>query len=154
VDDPSTQDEEGPDVPGKIGQRAPVPDDMEIVTSGDGVESSDAAGSSSVEGLGSVPRWTQFRGASTPTPTSPQDVNPIEERVMGRLNAVQRAWYINHLFASDRTRWAVVMELLAGAGDWEEASEIIATEVFERHGVDIYSRPAVDFTNAVEARFR
>ncbi|HEY5564598.1 MAG TPA: hypothetical protein VIL33_03340 [Rhodothermia bacterium] len=154
VDDPSAEDEEGFEVPGKIGQRAPVPDDLEIATSGDGVESSEAAASSSAEGSGNVPRWTQFRGMSTPTPAGPPDVNPIEERVLGRLNAVQRAWYINHLFAGDRSRWAVVMELLAGAGDWEGASEIIATEVFERHGVDIYSRPAVDFTNAVEARFR
>jgi len=154
VDDPSAEDEEGFEVPGKIGQRAPVRDDLEIATSGDGVESSEAAASSSAEGSGNVPRWTQFRGMSTPTPAGPPDVNPIEERVLGRLNAVQRAWYINHLFAGDRSRWAVVMELLAGAGDWEGASEIIATEVFERHGVDIYSRPAVDFTNAVEARFR
>jgi len=137
----------------KIGQRAPVPDDLGIVSTGDGM---DRGGESLPVSGESVPRWTQFRTAKAAQPS--QSVEPprndVEERVMGRLNAVQRAWFINHLFGSDQRRWATVINLLASADDWNEASEIIATEVFERHGVDIYSRPAVDFTNAVEARFR
>lgn len=157
VDDPAGVPEQSPagsdaEGAGKIGQRAPVPDDLGVVTSGDGVQASEEDADNRVSGE-SVPRWTKFR-ESAPPPADNVTPTDAEERVLGRLNAVQRAWFINHLFGSDRAHWKVVMELLGRAEDWNEASEIIATEVFDRHGVDIYSRPAVDFTNAVEARFR
>jgi len=45
------------------------------------------------------------------------------------------------------------MELLSEAPDWTTASQLIANEVFRPYKVDIYSEAAVDFTNAVEARY-
>lgn len=139
---------------GKIGQSAPVPDVVGIGTSGDGVRPREPEPVDRRPSGESVPRWTKFRASAPASPNAAPEPTDLEQRVLGRLNAVQRAWFINHLFGSDRTHWKIVIDLLADADDWNEASEIIATEVFERHGVDIYSRPAVDFTNAVEARFR
>ncbi len=45
------------------------------------------------------------------------------------------------------------MDVLAEAPDWSSASSIIAERVFKPHRIDIYSDVAVDFTNAVEARY-
>jgi hypothetical protein len=47
-----------------------------------------------------------------------------------------------------------VLRRLAEADNWNEASQIIASDIFRKHKVNIYSDAAVHFTNAVESRFR
>ena len=61
--------------------------------------------------------------------------------------------YVRELFDGNKEHFNRVMIHLAEAPDWTSASSIIADEVFKAFRIDIYSDIAVDFTNAVEARY-
>lgn len=125
----------------------------------------------------SKPRWMQYRSESaaasssespapeapaTParrTPASeattavPSDLAALEQAVLGNA-ARNRDLFIRHLFNGSKDDYAAVLYRLAGTSDWTEATQIIADEVFRKHQVNIYSDPAVLFTDAVEARIK
>jgi len=118
-----------------------------------------------------VPRWKQFRSEnSSPEPTAPvppsrpsqaavapassSDLATMEQTVLGHVGAHNRDLFIRHLFNGDRTDYAQVLDRLDAAATWTDASKIIASEVFRKNQVNIYSDPAVLFTDAVEARYR
>lgn len=61
--------------------------------------------------------------------------------------------YIRDLFQGDDVAFNAVIEDLSSAADWTAASAIIAERIFRPYQIDIYSDVAVDFTNAVEARY-
>lgn len=61
--------------------------------------------------------------------------------------------FVRALFDHDEEMYREVMEELAEAPDWSSASAIIAQRIFKPYRIDIYSDVAVDFTNAVEARY-
>ena len=61
--------------------------------------------------------------------------------------------YIRDLFEGDEAAFNAVIEDLSSAADWTAASAIIAEHIFRPYQIDIYSDVAVDFTNAVEARY-
>lgn len=64
-----------------------------------------------------------------------------------------RERFIRALFDNDETSYTDVMDDLAEAPDWSSASSIIAKRIYKPYRIDIYSDVAVDFTNAVEARY-
>ena len=64
-----------------------------------------------------------------------------------------RERFIHALFDKNESMYREVMDVLAEAPDWSSASSIIAERVFKPHRIDIYSDVAVDFPNAVEARY-
>ena len=105
------------------------------------------------------PRWMQFRSeaepeASTPvSPSAPIDLTDIEQAVLGRAGARNREVFVNNLFAQSIDDYERVLRHLHTAPTWAEASQIIAEEVFRRNQVNIYSDPAILFTDTVEARF-
>jgi hypothetical protein len=101
----------------------------------------------------SEPLWKQFRKESHPLP-EPGDLPGLEESVLGERGKRNRDLFIRHLFAGSQTEYERTLELLRGAESWSQASQIIAKEVFLKHQVNIYSDPAVAFTDAVEAQFR
>jgi hypothetical protein len=65
-----------------------------------------------------------------------------------------RALFIRELFGGSQSDYRQTLERLHEAPNWTRASQIIAQDVFRTHQVNIYSKPAVLFTNAVEDRFR
>ena len=65
----------------------------------------------------------------------------------------RRDRFIKNLFHGQEDAFTAVMEELAEAPDWATASALIAERVFRPYRIDIYSDTAVDFTNAVEARY-
>lgn len=65
----------------------------------------------------------------------------------------RRDRFIKDLFGGHEDVYSSVMDELAEAPDWASASALIAERVFRPYRVDIYSDTAVDFTNAVEARY-
>ncbi len=101
------------------------------------------------------PRWKQFQpeaehgAGSTSAPLA-----RIEADVLGARGARERERFVRHCFAGDAEAYEEVLRRLHGVGTWNQASRIIARDVFRRHQVNIYSKPAVAFTNAVESRFR
>ena len=116
------------------------------------------------------PRWKQFRNESSPpasaAPASPRpqptaapsvpssDLATMEHAVLGTTGAHNRDLFIRHLFNGDHTDYKQVLSRLDAASSWTDASKIIASEVFRKNQVNIYSDPAVLFTDAVEARYR
>jgi len=78
----------------------------------------------------------------------------LEREVLGTARPAHRGVYVKELFEGDQDAYAKVLRRLRRADTWNEASNIIAEDIFRTHGVNIYSDPAVHFTDAAEARFR
>ena len=115
----------------------------------------------------SQPLWKQFAndsGAAEPSeapsvpparplPSADPTLAELEAYVLSE-GAQHRAWYLQHLFGGDGQSYRAALTALAAATTWTEATQVIATDVFRKHRVEIYSDPATSFTDAVEARFR
>jgi hypothetical protein len=93
---------------------------------------------------------------ATPSSSGPStgDVAPLERAVLGDRGPSNRALFIRELFGGSEDDYRATLKRLRTAPNWTRASQIIAQYVFRAHQVNIYSEPAVLFTNAVEDRFR
>ncbi|MEM1127312.1 MAG: hypothetical protein AAGI71_11725 [Bacteroidota bacterium] len=116
------------------------------------------------------PRWKQFQrpaaeatelagdgsaAASVPSaPSDPATLADLEATLFGQRGMRNRTLFVDHLFDGSPMLYEAVLRQLQDAETWQEASRIIAQEVFRKHRVNIYSDPAVAFTDAVEARYR
>lgn len=114
-----------------------------------------------------APLWQRFRPASTssssaPSPSSSstnssdagRNLAPLERAVMGDRGPSNRDLFVRELFDGSTEDYRQTLQRLRQAPNWTRASQIIAQDVFRTHRVNIYSEPAVLFTNAVEDRFR
>ena len=81
-------------------------------------------------------------------------LSSLEHTVLGPRGARSRDLFVQHLFAGRQDEYQATLNRLAHASSWAEASRIIANDVFVKHGINIYSDPAVAFTDAAEARYR
>ena len=82
------------------------------------------------------------------------DLEALERAALGVSNPPHRAVYVRQLFGGNQADYQQVLRRLAQADSWGEASQVIASDIFRAHKVNIYSDAAVHFTNAVESRFR
>lgn len=73
--------------------------------------------------------------------------------MLGATGLQSRDLFVKHLFGQSTEEYERVLQRLWTAENWAEASQIIADEVFRKHKVNIYSEPAVLFTDATQARF-
>lgn len=119
---------------------------------------------------GEAPLWQRFRPAATPseeagaTPSPPASeaaaseaaasLEPLERAVLGDRGPSNRDLFVRELFGGSHDDYRQTLRRLREAPNWTRASQIIAQDVFRAHRVNIYSEPAVLFTNAVEDRFR
>ncbi|MFP4228071.1 MAG: hypothetical protein ACLFTE_04495 [Salinivenus sp.] len=78
----------------------------------------------------------------------------VEREVLGVEHPSHRERYVEELFGGDLSAYRQVLRRLRTADSWSEASDIIASDIFRAHKVNIYSDAAVHFTNTVEARFK
>lgn len=92
-------------------------------------------------------------GASGPT-AGENDLSALEREVFASTTPPKRSVYVENLFQGDLEAYRQILERLRTTESWSTASQIIATDVFQVHQVNIYSDAAVHFTNAVEAGFR
>ncbi|MBT8401918.1 MAG: hypothetical protein KJO98_15695, partial [Rhodothermia bacterium] len=103
------------------------------------------------------PLWQQYRsgkpGSESDDSRKP-DLQELELGVLGPDAARGRNSFIDDLFGGDEKAYLEAIDDLSHASTWGEASQVIADRVFKRFKVNIYSEPAVAFTNAVEARYR
>jgi hypothetical protein len=103
----------------------------------------------------SEPLWKQFRKvAAPPTREGTASLTDLERAVLGERGAKNRHLFVKHLFSGSSDDYEFALRRLAQAGSWSQASQIIAREVFLKHQVNIYSDPAVAFTDAAEAQYR
>ncbi len=112
-------------------------------------------------GGSSEPLWKQFR--KTPeTGSGPKDSGSttdyplvdLEHSVLGSRGAPNRDLFVRHLFAGNRKEYESTLRKLQRVGTWSEASRVIAQDVFLKNQVNIYSEPAVAFTDAAESKYR
>lgn len=106
-----------------------------------------------------TPLWKQFAHdpeAPIPAPAqaaAPLTLDELEGRVLGDDDD-RRDWFVDELFSGSPSAYHQTLASLDDARSWTEATQIIAREVFRKHRVNIYSEPAVAFTDAVEAQVR
>jgi hypothetical protein len=81
------------------------------------------------------------------------DLSALERSVLGERGRRNREVFLSHLFSGSKEDYEATLRQLQRASSWSEASQIIAREVFLKHQVNIYSGPAVAFTDAAEAQY-
>ena len=79
-------------------------------------------------------------------------LDALELTVLGSGAMERREWFVGALFGGSRDDYAATLRRLADAPDWTSATQIIASDVFRKHRVNIYSEASIAFTDAVEAR--
>lgn len=104
------------------------------------------------ESSSSAPNKASRSRPSTDDPSS--NLEDLERQALGTSNPPHRAVYVRQLFDGDQADYQRILRRLADTDNWNEASQIIASDVFRKHKVNIYSDAAVHFTNTVEDRFR
>jgi len=77
-------------------------------------------------------------------PTRVESTEDLEKR---------KQMYIASLFKGNKHAYNSVIDRLARAHDWAEAHQIIAEDVFRAFEVNIYSVPAIMFTDEIERYF-
>ena len=125
---------------------------------------SESASKQHESAAGGTARWQQFGsneaaapsggGEAAPPQVTTQQVDALEADALGDLDADRRRLFIEQLFDGSAAHYAQVLSALGDANSWREASQIIAKDVFRRNKINIYSDAAVNFTNAVERRYR
>lgn len=90
--------------------------------------------------------------AAAASPSVGTPLAALEQRVLGDGAHERRAWFVEELFGGSDHAYRQTLADLDDARSWTEATEIIARDVFRKHRVNIYSEPAVVFTDAVEAQ--
>lgn len=103
------------------------------------------------------PLWKQFgkSGAlpsSTPANERASDLDRNEQRALGSVPLAQRRLYVRDLFSGSEVAYGDLLNRLAIAGSWSEASRALGA-AYRDHQVNIYSATAVSFTEAAERRF-
>lgn len=89
--------------------------------------------------------------AASPALRADASLDDLELAVFGASDPDRRAWYTEELFSGDAADYRKTLLQLDAARTWTEATDIIARDVFRRHSVNIYSDPALTFTDAVQA---
>jgi len=117
--------------------------------------------SSQASESGGTARWQQFKsGGASPNASAATEgpgserMETLEAEVFGQADAEQRSLFLRQLFNESTDHYTHVLSKLRDASSWNEASQIIAKDVFRRNKINIYSDAAVNFTNAVEQRYR
>ncbi len=103
------------------------------------------------------PLWKQFgKSGALPSSTPPteraSDLDRNEQRALGSVPLAQRRLYVRDLFSGSEVAYGDLLNRLAIAGSWSEASRALGA-AYRDHQVNIYSATAVSFTEAAERRF-
>ncbi|MGM0586999.1 MAG: hypothetical protein ACQETE_01165 [Bacteroidota bacterium] len=64
-----------------------------------------------------------------------------------------RDYFVNELFDGDEVAFDETLEEIVQFKSWRAASKFINSEVFRRNLIDLYSEPAVDFTDRLHTYF-
>ncbi|MBN8587026.1 MAG: hypothetical protein J0L94_01765 [Rhodothermia bacterium] len=109
-----------------------------------------------------LPLWKQFNQKAPPEQARQATTAPnpaleaamrLEPIILGFLSPERRTWFLRTLFNNSPSFYLELLEKLRVCKTWNEASEVIAIELFLKNNIDIYSEVAVVFTDAVETRY-
>lgn len=91
--------------------------------------------------------------AEPPARSAPANLVTLEQTVLGEVGADKRDLFVNSLFNRSIEAYERVLRQLYATPNWSEATRIITDDVFRAFEVDIWSDPAIMFTDTVEARY-
>lgn len=89
-------------------------------------------------------------------PAADRTLSPLESKEIKVLGpgANNREMFVEHLFSGSYPEYERLLNRLSDTDTWEEASRIIAEDVFKRFQINIYSPAAILFTESVEEQYR
>lgn len=76
-----------------------------------------------------------------------------EKQSLEKLLESERSYYVQELFGGSEQAYEESLREIARQGDWKSASRQIEKNIFKRNMIDIYSEPAVDFTDRLQTYF-
>lgn len=65
----------------------------------------------------------------------------------------QSDYFVHELFGGDDNTFMQALDDIASFENWNKASKYITNEIFRRNMIDIYSEPALDFTDTLQNYF-
>lgn len=98
------------------------------------------------------PLWKRFREPAADGDRS-ASLHVLERDVLGVAGG-KRDDFVRDLFSGSEEEYGRILGRLRAATTWAAASRILGEDLFRKHKIDIYSPAAVEFTNAVENRYR
>ncbi|MEX0684826.1 MAG: hypothetical protein WD267_05975 [Balneolales bacterium] len=85
--------------------------------------------------------------------TSPPSNGKTAERALLKLVEDDKEYFVDNLFGGDEEVFHEVLEDLEECKGWKDAVRFLTEDVFRRNYIDIYSEPAVDFTDMLQEYF-
>ena len=84
-----------------------------------------------------------------------RDDNPLrkEKETLEHLLEGERSYYVEQLFGGSDEAYEEALRNVAKKDGWKSASKEIQNNIFKRNMIDIYSEPAVDFTDRLQSYF-
>ncbi|MFK7844078.1 MAG: hypothetical protein AB8G77_02165 [Rhodothermales bacterium] len=153
--------------PGGMEDRAPAPPQKEPNPYASQPEPAATYGSQFVNPppspYGAQDKPSVFPDAVPPSAEPYQHVDPeptltpleaLEHTVLGGFGANNREMFVEHLFSGSNEAYEDLLTSLTELNSWEEASQLIAGEVFKKNQVNIYSPAAIMFTESIEEQYR
>jgi len=107
-----------------------------------------------------IPMWKQFAEESEDEEEEPLiDLTDTEEDVEQRRREIDehlahnQDYFVDELFGGDEMAYSNALAELAEYKSWRKASKYVEEEIFKRNLIEIFSEPAVDFTDSLQAYF-
>jgi hypothetical protein len=66
----------------------------------------------------------------------------------------KRQYFIREVFRGSLSAYEQAIKTLAACEDWQEAYPYIDRQIFDRNDIDLYSRPALEFTDTMQSYFQ
>ena len=76
-----------------------------------------------------------------------------ERRALMAFLSDDKSYFVEEIFGGDEMAYMNALEDLTNFSQWRSASKYISSEIFRRNFIDIYSEPAVDFTDRLQTYF-
>jgi hypothetical protein len=77
-----------------------------------------------------------------------EEINELKEQLSG-----DRELFVEEIFRGSDRAFDEAVENIATYDSWRDASKYIEKDIFKRNLVDMYSEPAVDFTDRLQSYF-
>lgn len=98
-------------------------------------------------------RFSQPAGSSIIDLTGPSAVpDPRLDRLQFLLSD-KKETLLFEIFAGDEDAWNATLETLAAFKEWPPAGKYIASDIFKKNKVNMYSEPAIDFLDRIQSFF-
>lgn len=105
-----------------------------------------------------APGNPESQGISFPVDEDDEDEEDLEDadedlKKLFKYVSDQSDYFVHELFGGDDNTFIQALDDIASFENWQKASKYITNEIFKRNMIDIYSEPALDFTDTLQNYF-